>query len=659
MVSPSQRILFVHPFCTHYTKGLFEELSRRCNVRFLFYSDGGEWFWQKKHGVHRGEFPHEYLSGFRVGSVRVAPSLPWKLFAQHADAVVSSIDGKFALPVSYAAARLKGIPFLLWTGMWARVETPLHRLLFPITRFFYRHADALVVYGEHVKRYLISEGVAPEQIFVARHSVDNEYYGRPVAEAEKSALRDQLGIPPGKKVILFLGRLEEVKGVRYLIEAFARLQNADAVLLVAGEGSQRPSLESLASALCPPGRVRFSGYVPVERAVSYYSIADVCVIPSVSVAAGKELWGLVANEAFAQGVPVIATASVGAAGGGFVQGGKNGYIVPERDSASLAAAMQRVLDDSALRERLSAGARATVAQWTHGRMADGFCEAFEFAYRYRSARRPVAKTQESMEGSGCPLCANRLPSTRGRGEFRRCKHCGLLFRHPMSDLQGLRSLYGQSWSAPTENSAETGGTTPGLAEEYAKRLARSLGREDLQGLRILEYGAGRGEFLRALQQFGADVYALEPYGKSYLEQQGARAYATLGELPANLRFDGIVSIDVVEHDASAWSALRRLNNLLLPGGWLFVATPNPEGLNARVFGSRWREAKKPGHLLFFAPNTLRRVLHDAGFARSQRLRWNVPYGKSPLTRAKDSVLSFLGLDGELRFLAFRPDERQT
>jgi glycosyltransferase involved in cell wall biosynthesis/2-polyprenyl-3-methyl-5-hydroxy-6-metoxy-1,4-benzoquinol methylase len=655
----AHRFTVVHPICTHYTRGLFEELSRRYDMQFLFFSEGGEWFWQKEHGVQHGEFPHEYLAGFRVGGLRISPSLPWKLLRTPSDAIVSSIDGKFALSVTYLAARWKCVPFLLWTGMWSRGNRLLDRLTHPITRFFYRHADAVLVYGEHVKRYLVSEGVSPERIFIARHSVDNEYYARQVEQEEQSALRERLGIPADKKIILFLGRLEQVKGVRYLIEAFAHLSRMDAVLLIAGEGSQRAALKALATTLCPPGKVFFSGYVPVAEAVPYFRVAQVCVIPSIAVAAGKELWGLVANEAFNQGVPVIATDSVGAAAGGFIQNGVNGFVVPEGDSTNLALAIRNVLENSALQEKLSAGARETVVNWTHARMADGFTEAFEFVSYKKSARGRNPNAAATARGIGCPLCRNELPFTRAHGAFRRCPDCGLLFRCPMPELQELQALYGQSWIAPGENQAETGGTSRVLAEEYSKRLACSLGRADLKGLKILEYGAGRGEFLRALERSGAEVYALEPYGKNYLEQEGIRAYASFDELPANLQFDGIVSIDVVEHELAPWTVLRRLKTFLKRGGWLYLATPNPAGLNARVLGPRWREARKPGHLLFFEPKTLSLVLQAAGFARSQRLRWNVSYGKSPLTRLKDSILSLVGLDGELRFLAFCPDEKPS
>lgn len=647
-------LLVIHPFCTHYTAGLFEELARRMKVQFYFFSDGGEWYWSQEHGIRRGEFAHEYLKGIRIAGGRITPSLPWKLLTRRANAVVSSIDGRFALPMAYVAARLSGSAFLLWTGMWSRIDTPLHRLLFSLTRYFYRHADAVIVYGEHVKRYLAGEGVRPDRIFVAPHSVDNTLYRRRVSSEEKRGLRQQIGLSDQQRVILFLGRLEEVKGIEYLIRAFADVSPKDVVLLIAGDGSQRAYLEALSQENCLAGKVVFTGYVPVENAVVFHSIAHVCVLPSVTTPAVKELWGLVVNEAFNQGVPVIATDAVGAAAGGLVQDGVNGLVVPERDSERLGQALAEILTDDELRERLGANAKAAIADWTHERMADAFEQAVEYALRGpRTAGNLSGCSERSVR---CPLC-DRTEGLKGRGVFRKCGHCGLVFRHPMPTLQDLDALYNRSWEAPAKNSNETGGTTVDLAEVYASQLTKSLGRCDLRGLRILEYGAGRGEFLRALERRGAQVFALEPYGKEYLQQQGFPSFRAIEDLPEGVLFDGIVTIDVVEHEFAAWGVLRRLRPLLVHNGWLYVATPNPAGLNAKLTGERWREAQKPGHLLFFPPRTLERVLAEAGFARPQRLRWNVPYGTSLVTRLKDLMLSTLGLDGELRYLAFRLDEK--
>jgi glycosyltransferase involved in cell wall biosynthesis len=87
---------------------------------------------------------------------------------------------------------------------------------------------------------------------------------------------------------------------------------------------------------------------------------------------------LVVNEAFNQGVPVIATDAVGAAAGGLVQDGINGFVVPERDSVALAKALRRILDNPDLRERFSQNARQIIAGWDNERMVMGFRQAIEY-----------------------------------------------------------------------------------------------------------------------------------------------------------------------------------------------------------------------------------------------------------------------------------------
>ena len=375
------RFAFVQPFCTHYTVGLFTRLAERLGARYFFFSDGREWYWQAEHGVRSGDFPHEYLGGFRVGRTRIVPALPWELWRCPARAILSSIDGKFALSAAYLMARCKRVPFLLWTGIWFRLGTPLHRRIFPLTRFLYRHADAIVVYGEHVKRYLVSERVRPERIFVAPHAVDNQLYSRIVSDSEKEALRRKLGIHAGQNVVLYLGRLEAVKGIPHLLEAFAASHLEDSVLVIAGAGSERPALERLVASRRIEQRVRFAGYVPVEETIGYYAIASVVVLPSVTTPQARELWGLVVNEAFNQGVPVIATDAVGAAAGGLVQDGVNGVVVPEGNAGALARALERVVNDPAASRRMGVAARRVVAEWNLDAQATGFARALEFVLR--------------------------------------------------------------------------------------------------------------------------------------------------------------------------------------------------------------------------------------------------------------------------------------
>ena len=88
------------------------------------------------------------------------------------------------------------------------------------------------------------------------------------------------------------------------------------------------------------------------------------VVPSIPTRDFLEPWGLVVNEAFDQGVPVIATTAVGAAAGGLVRHEQTGLVVPAGDAAALAAALRRLHDDPALRARLGAAGRAAVAAGT-------------------------------------------------------------------------------------------------------------------------------------------------------------------------------------------------------------------------------------------------------------------------------------------------------
>src|SRR5262249_55397361 len=154
----------------------------------------------------------------------------------------------------------------------------------------------------------------------------------------------------------------------YLIKAFALLNLDNAVLVIAGDGSLYEPLIALAHKQGIETKVRFVGYVSPEDARRYYAVADVFVLPSVTMPTGKETWGLVVNEAMNQGLPVIASEAVGAAAGGLVQSGVNGFVVPERDIAALAQAMENILTDDTLREEMSQNAHRIIAGWDNQQM---------------------------------------------------------------------------------------------------------------------------------------------------------------------------------------------------------------------------------------------------------------------------------------------------
>ncbi len=255
------------------------------------------------------------------------------------------------------------------------------------------------------------------------------------------------------------------------------------------------------------------------------------------------------------------------------------------------------------------------------------------------------------EGSAnCPLCQARFKQRRRVAMFRRCDLCGLLVRNAAPKAAEIRRLYHGSWSRPETARSETGGTELIHSRAYARELVKTLGRSDFSGLKLCDFGAGRGAMVEALAELGAEVYAIEPFGYEFLTAKGLRVFRTLDDLPAGLLFDGVVSISVLEHLAAPWRDMARLRSRLKPGGFAWLTTPNAAGLTARVAGKRWREALRPGHLTLLTPPTMERILREAGFVSFRRLKWLVGYRGGP-RKFLIYLLQAVGWDGELRYLA--------
>jgi SAM-dependent methyltransferase len=260
---------------------------------------------------------------------------------------------------------------------------------------------------------------------------------------------------------------------------------------------------------------------------------------------------------------------------------------------------------------------------------------------------------ETKVVSECPLCRGDIHRLWRESNFWGCIACSLRFRNPPPSHQELADLYKHSWLHPSENLFETGSTGLHLSRHYVHKLADSLDVPNFKGMNILEFGAGRGDLLQALAENGAEVTAVEPFGYKELCARSLPAYRSLDDLPQGVQFDGVVTVDVIEHLARPWEVLGRLQEFLKSTGWLFISTPNPHSLNSRLHGERWREAKKQGHLIFFSPQSMMLQLQQSGFSNARRLRWFTGYGKPPLERIVQYLLQGLGIDGELRYLAWK------
>lgn len=172
----------------------------------------------------------------------------------------------------------------------------------------------------------------------------------------------------GKKVVLFVGRLAEKKGVTYLIDAMKRI---DALLIIVGSGPLEDELRKQAEE--QKDRVRFLGAKSHDELKYIYASADVFAAPSIVAKDGdKEGLGLVILEAMASGLPVVASASGGIID--VIADGENGLLCREKDSGSIVVAVNRLLGDEKLYEKVKAGAYRTAQEYDYSKMAERYAQ---------------------------------------------------------------------------------------------------------------------------------------------------------------------------------------------------------------------------------------------------------------------------------------------
>lgn len=369
------RMNFITNMCTHYVAKLFELLSQECDVDFYF-TGGDEPYWNKENKLGTSNIHGKYLKQIiLLPKVKFIPGL-FSVFSKKPDIFLKTIDGRFILPFVFLGAKLLRKPFVLWTGLWSHPKTLVHKITFPFARFIYHHSDAIVAYGEHVKKYLIGLGIQSEKIFCAPHSVDNDILNSNVSEDQLGQLKKDLNLSD-EKVILYVGRLEECKGLDFLIDGLARMENLDAAVLFIGNGSQEEVLKKRCRDFSL--EAQFLGHIDNEKLYQYYALADIFVLPSITTREFKEPWGLVVNEAMNQGCPVVTTDAVGAAAGGLVEDGQTGHVVPEKNSDALSAAIAKLLKDDELRLRMGQNAIKKIVEWTPQQTMKGFMRAISFA----------------------------------------------------------------------------------------------------------------------------------------------------------------------------------------------------------------------------------------------------------------------------------------
>ena len=221
-------------------------------------------------------------------------------------------------------------------------------------------ADAICVScTEEERQFIELYGNPPGTLEIVAPGVEHAFF----APGEKRGARHALGIAFDVPVLLFVGRIQPLKGLDVAVQALAQLQAKNAQLIVVGgasgsEGNEElEKVMQLARSLGVHNNIRFVEPQAHHMLSTYYRAADVVVVPSRS-----ESFGLVALEAAACGIPVVASAVGGLLT--IIDDGETGYLVPRRDPALFAEHIDELLAHPPMALAMGAKAAAKARHYT-------------------------------------------------------------------------------------------------------------------------------------------------------------------------------------------------------------------------------------------------------------------------------------------------------
>lgn len=288
---------------------------------------------------------------------------------------IDLLHSHYVFPDGFVSRLHPGVPGVATehtSGFLDRLERG--RMLW-LYRWVYARMDRIITPSDELAEAVRSLGIPADKITFVSNGVDTDKFS---PEVPPKNLRQQYALAPGTRIVLCPRRLEPKNGVRYLIEAVpAVLRECPETRFFIVGGSypdQLTLLRERARELGVLDRITFAGSVPNAEMPSWYTAADVVVLPSL-----KEATSIAGLEAMACGKPLVGT-NVGGIPY-LIDDGRTGLLVEPRNPSQLAEALARVLTDDAARSEMGAAARnRAVEQFSWIRVA-GTVEGI-----YRKAR---------------------------------------------------------------------------------------------------------------------------------------------------------------------------------------------------------------------------------------------------------------------------------
>jgi SAM-dependent methyltransferase len=260
---------------------------------------------------------------------------------------------------------------------------------------------------------------------------------------------------------------------------------------------------------------------------------------------------------------------------------------------------------------------------------------------------------EALERVTCPACGEGKPNYLFQKQgfsYHRCSGCSHIYVSPRirgwlqaeiaADFDGL-------WADPYLEYQRT------TAAAICKRLYTLA-----PGPRLLDIGFGRGYVLHAARAYGFETFGMdssETSVRSLEPQFGNHVFqGTLGDHPIpSGPFDAIVMSHVLEHLSDPLASLREVRDTMTPGAILYIAVPDMDSMQFRIFGKKWDVISPLVHFQYFTSRSLEKLLDRCGLRDTQRNA--LPVSKATTSRRGELIRQLGGTDaGELAMIARNP-----
>jgi SAM-dependent methyltransferase len=260
---------------------------------------------------------------------------------------------------------------------------------------------------------------------------------------------------------------------------------------------------------------------------------------------------------------------------------------------------------------------------------------------------------DALEETACGVCggtATRALFRKQGFHYQRCTNCSHIYVSPRLKPEYQKRLGEELDEGPEDEFMQT-------QKIYAGYLCSML-RRHAPGPRLLDVGYGAGYLLRTARAHGFQVYGVETSRALTSRLDGILgrrlevAHLSEAGLPFG-SFDAVAMIHVLEHLADPRPVLAAIMESLNPGGVLYVAVPDSESWQFRIFGKEWDAVNPVAHYQFFNEASFTRALRDAGFVSITRMR--LPLLKGEMRRRWMNLFRGLGGDesGEVALLAWK------